>query len=181
MSCNLTLGRLEPCKDKVGGLRAVYFINYSPLAVTRANSGEDTITDFTLADGSTDAVALKYDLRGTSSFEQSVTASRENGTAFFEQTLNLTLKGLTTQTHKEFKLMAYGRPHIVVEDNNGAFWMMGEEYGCEVTGGTIVTGAAMGDLYGYTITLMASEKLPASLIECDATGLDEHTTITEGA
>ena len=28
MPCDLTLGRLEVCKDSVGGLKNVYFVNY---------------------------------------------------------------------------------------------------------------------------------------------------------
>ena len=27
MACDISLGRIEPCKDSVGGLDAVYFIN----------------------------------------------------------------------------------------------------------------------------------------------------------
>jgi hypothetical protein len=41
---------------------------------------------------------------------------------------------------------------------------MGKNYGAEVTGGTIVTGAAMGDLSGYTLTMEAQEQLPANFI-----------------
>ncbi len=40
--------------------------------------------------------------------------------------------------------MAYGRPIVIVEDRNSNFFVAGLEHGCEVTGGTIVTGAAMG-------------------------------------
>ena len=42
------------------------------------------------------------------------------------------------------------RPHVAVEDYNGNVFIMGLENGAEVTGGTIVTGAAMADLSGYT-------------------------------
>ena len=28
MACDIAKGRLEECKDQVGGLKAVYFINY---------------------------------------------------------------------------------------------------------------------------------------------------------
>ena len=177
MACNLTLGRLEPCKDKVGGLKAVYFVNFEPLTVTRA-SGDDHVTDLQNAANDADITGLKYDLRGTNSLENTINASRENGTVFFDQTLSLQLKGLTKETHKEVKLMAYGRPHIIVEDNNGLYWLMGEEHGCEVTGGTIVTGSAMGDLYGYTLTFTAQEKLPACNIAVD--DLSSIITITEG-
>jgi hypothetical protein len=60
--------------------------------------------------------------------------------------------------------MAYGRPHVIVEDNNGNFFLAGLEHGCDVTGGTIVTGAAMGDLSGYTLTLTGMEKVPANFL-----------------
>lgn len=177
MACNLTDGRTEPCKDKVGGLKAVYFINYQPLSITYDATDTDVIDDFHESDGTTNATGFKYVLRGANSFDQSIVASRDNGTAFFEQTLNLTLKGLDKSMHKELKLMAYGRPHVIVEDNNGKYFMMGAEHGADVTGGTIVTGTAMGDLYGYTITLQAMEKAPANFI--DVADLSTIMTITE--
>ena len=34
----------------------------------------------------------------------------------------------------------------------------------DVTGGTVVTGGAMGDLSGYTITLTGQEKVPANFL-----------------
>jgi hypothetical protein len=63
------------------------------------------------------------------------------------------LTKLTKEDNKELKLLAYGRPYVVVQDYNGNAFMMGLNYGAEVTGGTIVTGAAMGDLSGYTLTM----------------------------
>ena len=62
---------------------------------------------------------------------------------------------------------------------------MGAEHGAEVNGGTIVTGAAMGDLSGYTLTLNAQEQLPANFLEgateADAFGgLTSTVTVTEG-
>ena len=37
----------------------------------------------------------------------------------------------------------------------------------DVNGGTVVTGAAMGDLSGYTLTLQGMEKKPANFIAGD--------------
>ena len=31
MACDLSLGRLEVCKDSVGGLKNVYFVNYGDM------------------------------------------------------------------------------------------------------------------------------------------------------
>ena len=39
----------------------------------------------------------------------------------------------------------------------------------DVSGGTVVTGGAMGDLSGYTLTLTGMEKLPANFIKTDPT------------
>lgn len=160
MACDLTKGRVEPCKDVVGGLKAVYFVDFGDLGNISEEGTNDEITDM---DGT--FTAYKYDLRGNSSFEQNVNASRENGTVFFEQVLNLTLKKLSAADHKEIKLLSYGRPHVVVEDYNGNAFLMGKEHGSEVTGGTVVTGAAMGDLSGYTLTFTAMEKLPAQFLD----------------
>ena len=158
MACDLSLGRKEPCKDVVGGIKAVYFTDFGDL-------GTVTETDDQITDLSGTFTAFKYEVKGNSSFEQNITSSRENGTTFFEQTLNLTLHKLTKEDNKELKLMAYGRPHILVEDYNSNVFVMGLENGADVSGGTIVTGAAMGDLSGYTLTFSGMEKVPANFLE----------------
>ena len=89
MACALTKGRIEPCKDSVGGLKEVYFGDFGDLNSTGTNLGSnDDIDNF----DETSGTVYKYELKGNSSFEQAVTSSRENGTTYFEQTLNLTLK-----------------------------------------------------------------------------------------
>ena len=157
MACDLTKGRAVPCKDVVGGIRAVYFVDYGDL-------GTITLTNDEVTNISGTFTAYQYLVKGNSSFEQTFNSSRENGTTFFTQTLNLTLTKLTKEDNKELKLLAYGRPYVVVQDYNGNAFMMGLNYGAEVTGGTIVTGAAMGDLSGYTLTMEAQEQLPANFI-----------------
>ena len=173
MACALSLGRIEPCKDVVGGITAVYFLNYQSLTVTYDVTNTDAID--TLGSGLT---AYKYELKGNSSFEQAVTSSRENGTTFFDQTLNLTLHKLSKQSNKEIKLMAYGRPIVIVEDYNGHYFVAGLEHGCEVTGGTIVTGAAMGDLSGYTLTLNGQEQVPANFLDGTLSAAGISTIVT---
>jgi hypothetical protein len=173
MACALSLGRIEPCKDVVGGIQAVYFLNYQNLTVTYDVTNTDAID--TLGSGLT---AYKYELKGTSSFEQAITSSRDNGTTFFDQTLNLTLHKLSKQSHKEIKLMAYGRPIVIVEDRNSNFFVAGLEHGCEVTGGTIVTGAAMGDMSGYTLVLNGQEQVPANFLDGTLSAAGISTIVT---
>jgi hypothetical protein len=151
MACDLTKGRAVPCKDVVGGIYAVYFVDFGDL-------GTITLTNDEVTDISGTFSAYQYLVKGNSSFEQTFNSSRENGTTFFTQTLNLTLTKLTKEDNKELKLLAYGRPYVIVQDYNGNAFLMGKNYG------TIVTGAAMGDLSGYTLVMEAQEQLPANFI-----------------
>lgn len=161
MACDISAGRLEPCKDSVGGLDAVYFVNYDDLPTTAITvSADDEITAVT---GS--PRAYKYELKGTSSLEQTINSSRENGTTFFDQALSLMLKKQDLATHKQVKLLAYGRPKVIVRDNNSNFWLVGYEHGADVNGGSIVTGAAFGDMTGYNLTFQAQEKIPAQFLD----------------
>ena len=109
--------------------------------------------------------AFQYDLHGTNSFEQTITSSRENGTTFFEQSISLQFPKLSKEDNAELKLMAFNRPHICIEDRNGNFMQFGLVHGCEVTGGTIVSGAAFGDMNGYNLTFTGAESEPCLLVQ----------------
>ena len=157
MPCNLSAGRNEVCKDSIGGLSGVYFLNYTTGSFTKNGNGE--VTAF--PSGST---VYYYQLKGTSAYTETVNTSRENGTTFFSQELVLNLKKLTNEMTTQLKLMAYGRPQIVVHTMNGEALLVGENEGADVTAGTIQTGAALGDLYGYSVTFTGLEPLPAGFV-----------------
>jgi len=131
MACDtLTTGRSLPCKTGFGGVKKVYFADYGTL-------GTVTID----ADGAISAISgtpswFEYDVKGNSSLETTITSSRENGTTFYAQTLNLTLPYIDNATQQELQILAVGRPHMVVEDYLGNQYLCGLENGCEVTGGT---------------------------------------------
>ena len=164
MACeNLSLGRLKPCKDSVGGLKAVYFINYGELGPITFDSSDTDVIDSI----GTGVSCYKYDVHFSSSLTQNIQASMENGTVAFEQVVELSMPRLSKEDNKEIKLISYGHPHIVVEDQNGSFFLAGTVNGMEVTGGTIVTGTAMGDMSGYTLTLTGMERTPANFLASD--------------
>jgi hypothetical protein len=156
-TCNLTAGRQEVCKESIGGLQGVYFINYSTGSFTL--DADDLVT--ALPSGST---VYYYELKGTSAYTETVNSSRENGTTFYSQELTLNLKKLTNEMTTQLKLLAKGRPQIIVHTKNGEALIAGLAEGCDLTAGTIQTGAALGDLYGYSITMTGEEKNPAAFI-----------------
>ena len=163
MSCDISRGRIEPCKDSVGGLNAVYFVNKGAIALTDVTY--DVTDGDVIASVGTAVPAYKFDVKGASTYTENIQSSRENGTTTFEQVLELQLTKLTKEDHKTIKLLAYGSPSIIIEDNNGNAFLAGLEHGCDVSGGTIVSGANMNDMSGYTLTFTGMERVPANFID----------------
>jgi hypothetical protein len=161
MACNLTAGRNEPCKDSVGGIASVFFLNYTgSLGLVSSGSNSDALLE-SLPAGLT---VYQYDLKGNSSYTETVNSSRDNGTTFFSQELVLNLKKLTNEMTTQLKLMAYGRPQIFIHTMAGDTLLVGQREGADVTAGTIQTGAALGDLYGYSVTFTGQEQFPAPFV-----------------
>jgi hypothetical protein len=107
-------------------------------------------------------------LKVANSFEQTIQTSRDNGTTFFEQALTIQLKKQDAATHKTIKLLAYGRPHIIVRTRGNQFFIAGLQRGCDVTAGSVSSGAQMGDFNGYNLTFTGMENLPANFLNCSA-------------
>ena len=163
MACTLTTGRKVPCKSAFGGIKTVYFADFGELTgvTIDATTKEATVT------GS--PTWYEYDVKGNSSLETSVTSSRENGTTFYTQTLNLTLTYLDAKTQAELQTLAVSRPYVVVVDYYGNSFLCGLENGMEVTGGTVVTGAAAGDLSGFTLTFEGMEETAPYFLDAAVT------------
>ena len=158
MSCTLALGRAKACKTQVGGIKTMYVCDHS-LATGLTYDADEQLTGLV-------ATVFQYDLpNGTASFEQEVQASRENGTVYYNQSLTVNLFTLTKEDRKELTVMARMNLMVFVEDYNGNIFMMGKEGGCDVNGGSVKTGQAMGDMSGYELTLFAEEKEQANFVE----------------
>jgi len=167
MPCDISLGRAVQCKDSLGGLKAVYFINWgdaTDVTYSATAGQEDVITAMAGA-----AIGYKYELKGTSTFEQTLTSSRDNGTTFVDQKLSLDIKKLTIADHKQLKLLSYGRPMIIIQDNNDNYFMAGLTKGMDLVTATISTGAAMGDSSSYKMEFQGMEKLPANFVTAPLT------------
>ena len=157
MACNVTAGRVLPCKAGFGGIKAAYFFDLDAL-------GALTYTDGVITTIAGTPTVYEYDVKNTSSLETAINSSRETGTTFYEQTLSLTLTYLDAPTQEQIKLIAWGRPSVAVEDYYGNMFIAGLDNGMEMTGGTIGTGTQPGDLSGFTMTLVGQEVDPATFI-----------------
>ena len=155
MACTLTTGRKLPCKSAFGGIKTVLLADFGTIASVALATGTNIAT---ITNGSPAPSWYEYEIKGNSSLETTVTSSRENGTTFYTQTLSLTLTFLDSKTQAELQRVALARPYAVVVDYYGNSFLCGLENGMEVTGGTVVTGAAAGDLSGFTLTFEGMEE-----------------------
>ena len=170
MACLLSNGRALECRESIGGIRNIYFVNHNDMgAYTIQVDGE-------LDDVGSTSNAYKYELNPQGSdFAEAITASEENGTVFYEQTLNLTLPNLSKDALKNLKILAQGRFQIFVEDNNineatgfGDLYLAGAYNGLTTTGGNISRGKAYGDLSGTTIAMVGREQRAALSVEASS-------------
>ena len=157
MSCNLTSGRIVPCKNKSGSIKTVYFADFGTLGAITESAG--LISAFA---GSPNF--FQFDVRGTSNLDTVVTSSRENGTTFYTQTLTLQLQYYDRATSEEIKLLAVSRPHIVVVDADDNHLLVGRVNGAELTTGNFTVGANMGDFNGFNLTFEALETRPPDFV-----------------
>jgi len=181
MACDINLGRLEPCKDSVGGIIAIYINGaYTSGLLNAPSDGGVSITDNQITGFATALTFYKFDLKGANGFEQTNENSRENGTSFWTQTGTVVLKKQDKTTTAQMKLLSYGRPQIIVQDYNGNYYLAGIENGCEVAVNT-ATGTGMGDLNGYNLAITGTEKSPANFIDPTIIGDTTNTVIVLGA
>ena len=179
MACDISNGRIEACKSSTSGIKACYIINYDKLNsdsvtyLTTPVGEEDVIDTWVPIDTATALNLYKFELKSNSnSFTQAINSSRDNGTTFMTQTLVINLKKQDAVTTKNVKLLAYGRPRIVVRSMTDQFFLVGLDQGADVSAGEISTGAALGDFNGYSLTFTAEEEIPANFIDCsNETGL----------
>ena len=156
MSCNLTAGIQLSCRDNVGGVATAYITDFTNIISITQNSG-DTITAI-----SGTGIFYEFQLIRTSSqYTETVNASLENGTVFYTQELVTYFAKLSQDKRNILKTLAQSpRLAVVIVDNNGDSFYLGETYGMFVSAGTSVTGKALGDANGYNITFQALEINP---------------------
>lgn len=160
MSCNLTAGITLGCRDNVGGLKTMWITDFCNITNITQSSG-DTITNIS---GSGEFYCFEL-IRTSSQHTETVNASLEAGTVFYNGEVVTYFSKLDQSKRNILKTLAQSqRLAIVVEDNNGTNFLLGQSYGCFVTAGTSVTGKALGDANGYNITFGYLEPNPMNTL-----------------
>jgi hypothetical protein len=156
MACNLTEGLLLGCRDNAGGVQNMWITDYSNITTITQSTG-DTITAIS---GTGTFYAFEL-IRTSSQFTETVNASLEAGTVFYQDELVTYFAKMDQTKRNILKVLAQNQKlAIVFSDNNGEYWLMGQNYGSFISAGSQVSGKALGDANGLNMTFQALEQFP---------------------
>lgn len=166
-NCTILSGIALDCRDNVGGIEAIYIQNVgTSLAIAGSPStGSVAVTTVTV-DGSPLAADLasmsEYELvKQTGALTETGTFSDENGTVFFTSVATAVFNKMDSDKLGElYNLAISGKLCVIVKDNNGRWWIVGNERGAVATSSTEETGTAYGDRNGITIEFTGIDNSP---------------------
>ena len=163
MACSVTVtGRALPCKDSLGGIKEIWI---APFALAGVVQTFDAVSAGSIADSTAAMTFKNYDMhKNTGSFTQTVNASIENGTIFYTQVVSCVFSNEVAADISNFQDLTKGRVFIVVQDVNNNLFVMGHTRGCELTGGTLESGTAMGDFNGLKYEFTGEEFIAAPFL-----------------
>tara|TARA_R110001632_G_scaffold423_5_gene1363 strand:+ start:448 stop:996 length:549 start_codon:yes stop_codon:yes gene_type:complete len=165
-TCDITSGFTLGCRDNTGGIRNIYILSGSVVSV----SGSGDVGLITEISGS--GTFYKFELtRQTGDYVETINGSTENGTVFFDQTVNASFHKMQSATRNQIRLLAKNVTlKMIVETNNGSvdgvgkFFYLGEQNGLSLNAGQGQSGTAFGDANAYQLTFNGQEPDPASPI-----------------
>ena len=154
MPCAIVSGYTIDCRETIGGIDAVFFAEYGNVTITDASG---IVTGITKAAGKK---FFKFEIPTKSSAVASSnpTGSIENGTLFFEQTLDFPINKRDATTRNIVTTLAKNKVVAVTLDKDGTFRMYGKGAGLYLAASTGTSGAAAGDAQGYVLKFEGSEK-----------------------
>ena len=163
MACVLSTGFLLDCNEGVGGVKEIFIAKWNYFAAGVTQDGDGIITAFNVA---APVTLYRYQPnRNTGAVTITPTASLENGTLFFSQSIELTLGKLDNDKRKELENLSKAKVAVFVRLYDDQIMMCGTTDGCFLTAGTYQSGKAKGDLNGYTLTLTAEEPTQPLFLE----------------
>jgi len=185
MACTaLTKGRALDCNRVSGGVKYVYFSVFDDFsraqwAYVTGTEGEIDTIDFN------SSTIYRYTVpRGSTTANETITGSTENGTVFYTPTLSMVLNRLTKEDQNEVKLLGQTQVRIFAQLNSALanghdrIIALGMHNAMSLNAGSADSGAAFGDRNGYTLTFDGLEAQPFAMLSDYTTEPFDNTLFT---
>lgn len=154
MSCTLTTGYNDrTCTNGKGGIKSVILFPIASIA-TGPTLTNNEITTLTVT-GEVFQYKLKSNL---SSYTAPIRVNKENGTLWYEQSLNMILASDTKELRAEIHLLGQNEVVAIVEKADGTYVALGLDEGLQINDGSEYTsGVLKSDRNGHSIVLAGLE------------------------
>ena len=188
MACGLlTKGRGLDCNRISGGVKYIYFGVYdqfdSPIDGTGIVVASSEITDIEMGANN----LYRYTVpRGSTTINETITGSTENGTLFYTPTVSMILNRLTKEDQNEIKLLGqtqvvcFAQLNATLTNGHDVIVGMGVTNAMSLNAGTADSGAAFGDRNGYTLTFDGLESDPFPMVADYTTEPFDNAAFTMG-
>ena len=172
MACGiLTKGRGLDCNRISGGVKYIYFGVYDQFTAPIDGTGI-VVVDSEITDIEMGANTLyRYTVpRGSTTINETITGSTENGTLFYTPTVSMILNRLTKEDQNEIKLLGqtqvvcFAQLNATLTNGHDVIVGMGVTNAMSLNAGTADSGAAFGDRNGYTLTFDGLESDPFPMV-----------------
>lgn len=153
MACAITSGYTIDCRENIGGLKAVYLIEFGNVSGVTEVSG--------LVTGLTKVVGkrfYKFEVpRAVANTSSAGTGSEENGSFFYTHQVVFPLNKRDSTTANVVRTLAKNKLMAVTLDMDGVYRMYGKGNGLYIATTESGSGTAAGDRNGYNITMSGIE------------------------
>ena len=172
MACTaLTKGRGLDCNRVSGGVKYIYFGVYDQFTAPIDGTGivvtNSEITDIEM----TSNILYRYTVpRGSTTINETITGSTENGTLFYTPTVSMILNRLTKEDQNEIKLLGqtqvvcFAQLNATLANGHDVIVGMGVTNAMSLNAGSADSGAGFGDRNGYTLTFDGLESDPMPMV-----------------
>ena len=173
--CEISSGRGYFCAGQVGGIKSVYLSNwYDAERITDvlASATDGIVSDITTLAGGTQTF-YKFDLdRQLSSFNQTILTGG-GGALTYQTDLDLHMSHDSQESWARMQNVCEGVFQVIIEDNNGVYYLAGVINGLQVISGTYAHGGdvAYTDYVGYVVQMTGAEKIPAYNLASTTSGV----------
>lgn len=146
---NISLG----CRNGVGGVDAFYITQFDN--ITGYTVGTSSVVTGMTNSGSW--YKLKSD-KNSGSWEYKTPGTETN--IYYDVNVTMNFSKLETTKRNIVRTIASSNVIVIAKMNDGGYWLLGKDKGLYQVDGGSKSGAAMGDMTGYTVILKGEEINP---------------------
>ena len=158
-SCTPIGSIVRDCRDSVGGIIEIK-VKVLPNLSTLTSDYTVTSGTVTVASNSRTGWYTYYMEKETAMYTEKGATIVANGGTAYGQELKIIFNKLSAQIRNELQVLHKNSLQIAVRDANDTYFLLGYEFGMELTDSSASTGTAKGDRSGYELTFTGNERVP---------------------